>query len=338
MKLKNGWVKVIANNDMKLKDKLIQEDGFYSIDLNDTDIEDVFSLLRKDKSDLNKLFKDIFYKYRLDTSRLPNNQEFTKFIFRGQADKDWPLKPAYFRLIDDQKLEYSARSENEYFNNFIDACDLANVQLPSDSLTLRKQLKELYEAKNPLVKNSWITPEYYELFAFAQHYGLKTRLLDWSHNPLVALYFACSGALKSSGTDSKFSLWIMCTDSIETVKDLKVIDVPKALNQHISYQQGCFTFVEQYPAERNDPKVQAIYKKLKPETDLSTIRIYNETDILHRNQQDYILLRININYSDAKKCFEYCNGFNINAATLYRGQKGAVLHSEDIFAYKKKAL
>lgn len=40
-----------------------------------------------------------------------------------------------------------------------------------------------------------INPEYYELISLAQHYGIPTRFLDWTHEFYIAFLFAFRNAI-----------------------------------------------------------------------------------------------------------------------------------------------
>lgn len=86
-----------------------------------------------------------------------DKEEGTEIFYRGHADRDWELLPSIFRTPN------GVEKEHLLFRDMV-----------------AHEPQSFSECKSAL-----------DYLVQMQHYGLPTRLLDMTMNPLVALYFAC---------------------------------------------------------------------------------------------------------------------------------------------------
>src|ERR1700733_12193883 len=107
-------------------------------------------------TDFGSRIKDVIAKW--DDPRSDNE---VGLWFRGSQKSQWPLVPSLYRLLD--KGTKVHEEEDDLREDFVKR---------APSLTA-------YKPDNP-----------WEWYFLMQHYGAPTRLLDWTENPQVGLYFA----------------------------------------------------------------------------------------------------------------------------------------------------
>jgi hypothetical protein len=224
--------------------------------------------------------------------------------FRGQRDASWGLMPSAFR--EGTILGFQAKThapppakpmdrkdeERRAIVNFLFLADRVGIAVPGDGQHIRVPKLPGHPQRVDLAYWPW--QEVLDTLAIAQHHGVPTRLIDFSHNPLVAAFFACYDAWKHFGRPSIEdgiadkglvgifainirNIMVHVTHRSQSSKSprLIIISAPRASNSFLHHQDGFFLLDLDTDA-RGYPPLERAYEDVLEELRQAKRTIYED--------------------------------------------------------------
>ncbi len=243
----------------------------------------------------------------------------SSFRFRGQADFDWTLEPTIYRF---NKFQ---RYQAVIFENFI--------------------LEQKPKIPNPPLTHTTFDLEW---LMVCQHYGVPTRLLDWTSDILTALFFSCSSEkeMNKDGVificdQNDYPRFAAYNEDARKTLDLAFINT-NIVNPRVRIQSGCFMLWGSAPLDEQSTESYDLWqyhKKHINKHSLKKIRIPKE----HKKS---ILLELEKIYSLTSDSLYIKNGYlekkflnlfkeltkNINLMTLYTTNSERLTEEENKIA------
>ena len=185
----------------------------------------------------------------------------------------------------------------------------------------------------------WLPYEIVEVAALAQHYGVLTRLLDWTFDLNVAIYFAVVKAMKIYMKEpekiDRFVLWALnygelsrgllrgCAES-----KLRFIIPNYANNPNLSAQKGLHSYIEAATESDFPNPLNSNYAKINRE------RLDEYINKTFPNGKTTVLYKFSFPISESVEAFDKILRLNYTAARIYPGYAGTAKAMDEIELYK----
>lgn len=296
------------------------------------------------------------------------------FIYRGHYSEHYLLLPYALRSgvmdafhpgmdYEDDKVLIATQLEisqvlGEYqlLQRFYNLCDKNVLRVP-DCPRLRDSVIKSYDLVSFFGKEEWLPKDLWEIAALAQHYGIPTRLLDWTANIKTALYFAIVDYLKPLSVEEnlertkqlfqnqgKFDdeyceIWALDTKVVvakEGKLPLQLIRPPYHGNPNLAAQEGVFTLwpvsKPRLPMKKGE-KLDTTWLNKTP-LDVLLVKTLEE---LKAEKRPY-LYRIAFPQSAAVDLYQYLQREGYTAARLFPGYGGVAKSIIEADKFKGKAI